>query len=265
MQLKQNEWSVQWQNLRHDGCDQSGATQQHFLNFFLKPYDAGIFKNKVVLDAGCGGGDKLFFLSALARRVIGVDLNTQSVVAQRIQDQGCCNVEFIEADLAELKLPEQVDILISDGVIHHTVDPDRTFANLKSLVKPGGLMMVMVYAQEGNWVNQHILNKIFAITRAWPYILKRWLAVFLARCLRGYGRVICFCRITGLPFYRYLHDYFLGMSFSMNVLDIYDQINAPLVYYIARQDIERWFQDDFEDVNIFHEKGVTWVANGRKK
>jgi len=261
---RQKEWGTQWQYYQHSGVDRWGNEQQHFLRHVIKPYSREMFKDQIVLDAGCGSGDKLVFLSPIVKKIIGIDLNTSDTVQKLIQTKKFPNVEFIEGDIATIGIHDKVDHIICDGVIHHTDDPEKTFKNLLKMLRPGGIMMIMVYSFEGNWFNRVVFNYISQnIFQKLSHQTKTHLAFLFSKILRGYGKLICHFKQRRFPFYEYLCCYFLNMSHVMNVLDIYDQINAPLVHYISEQQIRSWFAD-FYDVNVYHEKAVTWVANGRK-
>ncbi len=39
------------------------------------------------------------------------------------------------------------DFVFCEGVLHHTVDPEKCFSNLVSLLKPGGMIYVVVYGK----------------------------------------------------------------------------------------------------------------------
>jgi SAM-dependent methyltransferase len=56
-------------------------------------------------------------------------------------------VYFVQADIFRLPFrPETFDFVYSWGVLHHTPDPPAAFRNLPPLVRPGGKLMTMVYA-----------------------------------------------------------------------------------------------------------------------
>jgi SAM-dependent methyltransferase len=58
------------------------------------------------------------------------------------------NIHFVQADI--FKLPfraNSFDFVYSWGVLHHTPDPPRAFQQLPPLVKPGGKLMIFVYAK----------------------------------------------------------------------------------------------------------------------
>ena len=76
------------------------------------------FKDKEVLECGCGGGQHTSFIAPYAKHITAVDLNTTAIARER--NKGKANIEFIEADIMTMDLNKQFDIVFSIGVIHHT-------------------------------------------------------------------------------------------------------------------------------------------------
>jgi len=104
--------------------------------------------NAFVLDVGCGPGRVLGFLAKRRIRAVGVDRSRVSV--SMVRDR--YNVPCAVGD--NLKLPFAdgiVDILISDGVIHHTDDPAAAFAENCRVLNAGWQMYVAVYKPYGRY------------------------------------------------------------------------------------------------------------------
>jgi SAM-dependent methyltransferase len=102
----------------------------------------------LVLDIGCGPGRVLSVLARKRIRSIGLDRSRVSVgmVRERYQVPG------VVGD--NLKLPfadGTADVVISDGVIHHTNDPAAAFAENCRVLKQGGQMYVAVYKPYGRY------------------------------------------------------------------------------------------------------------------
>lgn len=79
--------------------------------------NAYLFKDKVVLDVGCGTGIlSMFAARAGARKVIGIDCSSVAVQARQIvADNGFKDViTIIQGKVEELELDEKVDIIISE-------------------------------------------------------------------------------------------------------------------------------------------------------
>lgn len=109
---------------------------------------AGLRPGEVVLDLGCGAGaDTLLAAQAVAPqgRAIGVDmLERMTERARRFaQDGGISNVEFLEAQMEQLPLPdESVDVIVSNGSINLVARKSRVLAEAHRVLRPGGRMCV---------------------------------------------------------------------------------------------------------------------------
>ncbi len=97
--------------------------------------------DEVVLDAGCGSGKITAELVARVPRgrVYGVDAapsmvaHTQAALGDR--------VTVLCQDLAELELPEPVDVIFSNATFHWISDHAALFAALHRNLKPGGRLL----------------------------------------------------------------------------------------------------------------------------
>ena len=69
----------------------------------------------------------------------------------------CPDVAIVQADLLDLPLAErQFDLVFSIGVLHHSPDPRRAFAQVAARVKPGGRLAVWLYRKNTppqEWLN----------------------------------------------------------------------------------------------------------------
>lgn len=104
--------------------------------------DLALCGDETVLDAGCGSGSVTFdLLQQLPRgKIYAVDASADMIakIARSIEERGIANVIPIEADLTDFDLPEQVDCVFSNAVLHWIADDDPLFACLFRATKPGG-------------------------------------------------------------------------------------------------------------------------------
>lgn len=116
-------------------------TCNHYLEKLL-PF----WKNRVVLDVGCGTGLQTIQFAAQASRVIGVDLSEQLIrkAEFKVKSLGFKNVTLIRGDAIELPLPDNsVDYVSSYGdVIGHIPGYDRAFSEMARVCRPGGIVTI---------------------------------------------------------------------------------------------------------------------------
>ena len=121
----------------------------------------------LVLDAGCGGGRYARLAGRAGARVVGVDLSAAVDKAAALCE-GLPDVAIVQADLLDLPLAERTfDLAFSIGVMHHSPDPRRAFAQVAARVKPGGRLAVWLYRK--NTPPQEWLNSALrAVTKRLP-------------------------------------------------------------------------------------------------
>ncbi|MBV8197059.1 MAG: class I SAM-dependent methyltransferase, partial [Candidatus Eremiobacteraeota bacterium] len=169
-------WDARPCNIRHS--TKPVGTAEYFddveaRKYFVEPHipgfaEFGRWKDKRVLEIGCGlGTDTMQFLRAGAQ-VTAVDLSPESLALARqraeifgLQDR----VRFYEANaerLSETVPAEPYDLIYSFGVLHHTPHPERALDQLRAYAHPGTTFKLMMYytfsckvlwvvATDGHW------------------------------------------------------------------------------------------------------------------
>jgi SAM-dependent methyltransferase len=116
---------------------------------FARLLDEQLPPGAIALEAGCGTGQLSNFLGmSWNRRVFGSDICLNSLrLAKEFRDRtGILNARFIQMNLFRPAFRDEVfDVLVSNGVLHHTGDPLGGFRSLVRLVKPGGLVLIGLY------------------------------------------------------------------------------------------------------------------------
>jgi arsenite methyltransferase len=105
------------------------------------------------IDAGCGAGfGGLELLGELLERVhyLGIDVSQAvDVAADRFAEAGRPGA-FMQADITHLPFPPaSVDLILSEGVLHHTDSTKGALDALSRLLKPGGRILFYVYRRKG--------------------------------------------------------------------------------------------------------------------
>jgi SAM-dependent methyltransferase len=124
------------------------------LGVFARILDEQIPPNALVLDAGSGTGQLTNFLGMdWRRRVIGADVCMNSLkLASDFRDRfGIVNADFLQMNLFRPPFADaSMDVIISNGVLHHTADPEGGFRAILAKLKPGGYVLVGLY----NWLGR---------------------------------------------------------------------------------------------------------------
>lgn len=119
-------------------------------------------KDKICMDGGCGHGTLSYqLLKHGAREVHGVDLhNTLKTGAFDTFN----NMHHVQASLLNMPLPDnKFDLVVSNGVLHHTADPAQCFREFTRVLKPGGRLVLGVYGKHGLFPYVLSLCRIFTV------------------------------------------------------------------------------------------------------
>jgi SAM-dependent methyltransferase len=121
---------------------------------FARMLDQQIPHDANILEVGCGTGQMTNFLGmGWGRTAIGADLCMNSLrLAKGFRDRFVINnAHFVQINLFRPPFaPGSFDVVISNGVLHHTGDCAGGFRSIARLVKPGGVLAVGLY----NWLGR---------------------------------------------------------------------------------------------------------------
>ncbi|MDP4189268.1 MAG: class I SAM-dependent methyltransferase [Bacteroidota bacterium] len=112
----------------------------------LKPY---IKPGMNILEFGCGPG---FFTLDIAKmlgesgKVIAADLQEGmlEIVRKKIQNTALKDrIELFKCPQDKIGITEQVDLFLAFYVVHEVPDQHRLFTEIKSILKPGGKLLIV--------------------------------------------------------------------------------------------------------------------------
>jgi SAM-dependent methyltransferase len=186
---------------------------------FAKLLDDQIPSGTRIVECGCGTGQLSNFLSIANRTVFAADLCLNSLrLGQRFKQQnGLQRVHFTQMNLFRPPFkPGSFDVVISNGVLHHTSDPFRGFQSISRLVRPGGYVLVGLYHRYGRLITD-FRRLVFRLTgnrltgldpnlRAGGFSSAKWKAWFMDQYKNPHeskhtlGEVVGWLRQTGFEF-----------------------------------------------------------------
>lgn len=262
-------FAYEWTNFKEfDPASEKGA----FLDW-IKPLQESFFKDKLVLDAGCGMGRHSYLASTFgARDVVSVDLS-DSVYAAMENTKKFDNVHIIKADLRKLPFGEGLfDYIFSIGVLHHLGSPEKGFEALAKVLKVGGTISVWVYGLEGNRPILYIVDPIRRlITKRLPLGFSEKLAFGLALLLWPFLKGL-YLQLAGKKHFinKFLlyRDYLTWLSqwdLKKVTSIVFDHMSAPVAHYLSKETVSGWFpRGGWTDVRLSQRNGNSWRCSAIK-
>ncbi len=203
------------------------------------------------LDAGCGSAGTAIALAAAhpEAHVVGVDLSEGPLLRA---DAACRlpNADLVRGDLLAPPFARSAfDFVYSFGVLHHTADPRRGFAELVQRLRPGGRITVFVYKDFSDLPAKRFLllqvNRLRTVTTRLPPATLRLLSWMVAPVVLGAlvipARVL---RAAGLERTARHIPYGTFPGLRAVASSIEDRFGAPHEFRFSRAELERWVEEE---------------------
>ena len=185
-------------------------------------------KDKVICDVGCGCGRNMLFASECASKLIGVDLSEESLSFAK---------QFVKSENMELKIGNNLeiplesnfsDLVISDGVCHHTGDTIGAFKECVRILKPLGGLYLAVYKKY----------------RYYPFLYKYFGSVLRLMNKSKSGNFIM--ENTFVVFHYLMYCIFrkqkLSLKETRNIF--YDYFITPIATFQSKKDVQNWIDEN---------------------
>lgn len=104
-----------------------------------------------VLDAGCGEGKDAVFLAKCGYAVTAFDISEPGIEkARRLAQRNGVELDLLKADLLDLRLDREYDVIFSSGVLHFIREPRReeVCEHFKAHTAAGGLNVLNVFVRK---------------------------------------------------------------------------------------------------------------------
>ena len=215
------------------------TVESRFDQFLLEvEADATEIAGKKILDAGCGNGMLTEYFASKGMLSFGIDFSKSVFAAEANRKNE--NVCFLRGDLQQPPFADGFfDIVVSNGVIHHTQNTEHTFRRLASTVKKGGRYYIWLYERKGP-LTWGVKRRIFD-----------WLRMVVSRMPSGVQNAVV------SMFTRSLHSAYkiAGKKLDYETLhvDMYDSLTPRWRHYHNPEEVSRWyFENGFGAVRLTH-------------
>lgn len=130
----------------------------------LTEKDLSLFKNKTVLDVGIGSGSSARMWAENAKEFHGIDISKAVYRAKNALKSSGKEAILSQADLNALPYPDNsFDVIVSNGVFHHTPDTKIALKNSIKKLKVGGSCLFYIYKKKAplrEFADDYIRNKV---------------------------------------------------------------------------------------------------------
>lgn len=152
-------WNERPCNIRHS--NKEIGTKEYFeevtqRKYFVEPHiftfaDFQKYKDKNVLEVGCGIGTAAQSFAEAGAHYIGLDISDYSIelAKKRFQVFGLHGT-FLVANVENTENIHNIsfDLVYSFGVLHHTPNIEKAIKNIWKMLRPGGEFKLMLYAKD---------------------------------------------------------------------------------------------------------------------
>ena len=231
--------------------------------------DISFLAGKTILDAGCGGGRFLRYVSkAEASLVFAFDLGQGLLLAQE-KNKSADNIYYVQGNILKPPFRNGVFAFVySFGVLHHTPDPKKGFVALSNLSKAGGHFALYLYYRP------HLTFKDwgarYGLRQAVFFLYQEPLRVLITKLPHSlillFSRLIYYqprlMRILSRNIITNPLAHLLGIllppavdkpkeSREHNVIRNYDEYSTRFRFFHSQEEVLTWYQEaNFNDIQI---------------
>jgi 2-polyprenyl-3-methyl-5-hydroxy-6-metoxy-1,4-benzoquinol methylase len=132
--------------LQLDSCN--GTTDRLNTILYRTKWPREYFKDKLILECGCGVGPDTEILLSLGARVVAVDLAGLDIAKKNLsKHENRNNALLVQASITDLPFDKKTfDIVFCHRVLQHTPDAEATLAHILQFVKDKGAVFVHSYS-----------------------------------------------------------------------------------------------------------------------
>ena len=231
----------------------------------IYPLDKNFFKNKVVLDAGCGIGIPTYCMHKLgAKEIYSFDISKSVDIAKNNVKNN--NGLFIQADIHKMPFSEKsFDIVVCVAVLQHVSNKKEAVTKLIKLVKPKGTLILWVYGREGSGFVRFVVEPLRkVITRNLPIAITHYISIPLGYQFHYLTKFIKKTNFL-IPMKKYM-IYRSEFPLKNNIEMVFDQLLAPLSYLFNKEEVESFLKNEnIKQYYIRKHNNNSWTAIARKK
>jgi SAM-dependent methyltransferase len=213
---------------------------------WVGPVTPDFFKGKLGLDAGCGAGRHSMQAHSYGAQMVAMDLSP-AVDATYGKARVTPGINVVQGDIFHPPFkPGTFEFVYSIGVIHHTPDPPRAFQSIVKVLRPGGTMIVMVYASTRPGLLK-LLAVLRSVTTRLPLPAMKAMS-WLAAAVDVVGPITAYRVLSNIGFPKKLLNriapehvqIYAKVNFQTCFTDWVDRFSYPYVHYYNVAEVTEW-------------------------
>ncbi len=150
--LQENYYEQIWWPMKKEKRPESitiAWREEHIFNRILHELENQLFKDKKLIDLGCGSAEMDIILGRNGHSIVGVDVSKKALqlAEQHKSQEGLSNIRFVNASLDNMPFPaNSFDSAIMLEVLEHIdySDTEEIFNEIKRILKPHAKMLITV-------------------------------------------------------------------------------------------------------------------------
>lgn len=288
----QETFREKWTSKETIGIVDSSPYKQFWRDWMLRKYgwkdEAGfaaqIKRRRLILDAGAGLGLEVINLARAAPQsvVVGLELSDSAAIAFKNSAlSSLSNACIVQGDIMRMPFAkESFDLILSEGVLHHTPDTREALGKCCNVLKKGGEMAFYVYRKKGplrefadDYVRQIMQNATSeekweiarAITLLGKSLSDARAVVKVSREIPQLGIQKCEIDVQRFVYHAFLKCFWNdGLSFDENVVANFDWYVPKHAFRHTGTEIRDWCHENGIEINWFHEEESGYSVRGIK-
>ncbi len=196
------------------------------LDELLKPILPYLDKNEILVDAGCGSGHILTYLSKMGFKVLGLDIDSSMLsLAQQKINHHKLEAKLFEHDLRKPLRVKAHQIISLLDVSHYFKGVSQVFKNYYQALSKNGVLILDLYKVEVNEIEE---GQIENLHYHWEVITKNQKIRHKLTVLVN-GDEFVFKQNQYYYPIEYYHQILVNLGFSIEMIDSYDDRKVYLV------------------------------------
>ena len=252
-------YSYQWRTF-----DEMLKEWQIYFDDYMHPFKPDFFKNKLVLDVGCGYGRIAYYSAKYGAEVVAMDLSEAVESAYKnTRDFDKCHV--VQGSIYDIPFKKKFDFIYNVGVIQHLPKKEEGFVKLTEQMRENSTLYVWVYSKRKGIYN--LIYPLRLFTTRMPFKMLKGVCLFCAS-LQYLLVLLPYRLMMKTPLRKFAkkmqYTNYANYPFKYNYADWFDRLSVPLTGGFDKEEVENWFKKNgLKNIKVFP-RNTGWRGVGEK-